>query len=449
MNTNRPLNSGYKHWGNVSRAVVNGVIGDYLVQKNNPLAIDMDFYHQGSPVSFPNNYITLSNKVVVLLHGLTNLETIWDIDTQYIESTDDAADSSQLPDIVNYGIHLQRDFGYTPLFLRYNTGLKIETNGQQFAKLMDKLVCAYPKTIDEIIFIGFSMGGLLMRYAQKEAITTNSPWLNKLSNCFYIGTPHEGSYLEKFGHITSSIVRSIPLDYVNHWADWIDVRSEGIQDLKHGLANLKNIENDDEHGVCGSFYKNAQHHFISGSLSQESNSLLNKVLGDSLVTHSSANPETSPENSKFCHFDGIPHIPLAHTEQVYQQIKLWIEESEFPIVLAVYDVEHDLSIRSEVLLLNEREGIINNEMPFNSKKQMIIGALDLIATGFDKTVDTVEKIHMSIVKEPHTILKKIPMFKGVSGIVESTHISVIEAVYYSIRQGGKLFRISEKQLNKS
>lgn len=449
MKSNKPFNADYKHWGNVSRAVINGVIGDYLVQQNNPLAIDMGFYHQGSPVSFTDNNIALSNKVVVLLHGLTNLETIWNINTQHMEEADDAANTS-LSAIVNYGTHLQRDFGYTPLFLRYNTGLQIESNGQQFAQLMDTLISDYPKAIGEIIFIGFSMGGLLMRYAQKQAIKNNSPWLSKLRNCFYLGTPHEGSYLERFGHLTSSMVRAIPIDYVSHWAEWIDVRSKGIQDLRHGLVDLKNIDNNDEHGVCGSFYNNAQHHFISGSLSKESNSLLNKVLGDSLVTHSSANPESSPKNSKYFHFNGISHMPLAHSKRVYQQIKIWLEEGDSSIALVIYDDEECVHIRkNEVFQLNERETSVNNVIPPNSKKQMVAGALALIGSGFDKMVNTVENIHVSIAKEPHSILKKIPLLKTISGIIETTHISVIKTVYSSVRQGGKLIRISENQLNKN
>ncbi len=447
-----PISTDYKHWGNVSRAVLNGVVGDYLVKEKNPLAINMGFYHQGSPLFLPNPDIVLSNKVVVLLHGLTNLETVWDIDKQGSLDADEDAANVAPPSVENYGIHLQRDFGYTPLFLRYNTGLKIEENGRQFALLMDKLATAYPNPIDEIIFVGFSMGGLLMRYAQKEAIDAKSPWVGKLTNCFYVGTPHEGSYFEKFGHLASSIVRSIPRDYVSHWADWIDVRSEGIQDLKHGLAHLRNAEVDDDesHGPCGSFYKDAAHHFISGSLSEEQNSLLNKVFGDSLVTHGSANPETSPENSKFAHFDGIPHIPLAHTERVYQQIKQWIDEAESSIELVVYDDEDINYIKPvDFLLINNSD--INVDDPDTaapSKQEMIAGALDLIAVGYEKTIEAVEKVHLSVAKEPHVILKKFPVVKVVSGVVDTTHVGITEAVYRSVKQGGTLIRAAADLLKK-
>ena len=440
------FNVDYKRWGNISRAVLNGVVGDYLAKQNNPLAIEMGFYHQGSPLlsfdalskSNSNSDVGLTNKVVVLLHGLTNLETIWDIETE-----ETVKSKSEAAPVANYGLHLQKDFGYTPLFLRYNTGLSIEENGRLFTQLMNKLESAYPKPIDEIVFVGFSMGGLLMRYAQQEASEAETPWLDKLSHCFYLGTPHEGSYFEKFGHLASSIVRSIPKDYISHWADWIDVRSEGIQDLKHGLAHLRDADTEaDESGPCGSFYKGALHCFISGSLSEEQDSLLNKVFGDALVTHKSANPESAPENSKFSHFEGIPHMPLAHTERVYQQMKQWIDEAGLTHELVVYDdADIDFSVQRTVLsIVSENSQATPSPSSSPSKQEMIAGALDLMAVGFEKTVDAVEKVHLSIAKEPHVILKKIPVVESVSKVVDTTHIGVAEAVYRSVRQGGKLIQ---------
>ena len=449
----KPLNLDYKRWGNISRAVLNGVVGDYLVQQNNPLAIDMGFYHEGAPLesfeplSKSNTGYGLTNKVVVLLHGLTNLETIWDIETEETAS----AEADTAP-VVNYGYHLQKNFGYTPLFLRYNTGLNIEENGRQFTKLMDKLVSTYPKPIDEIVFVGFSMGGLLIRYTQKEASEAEAPWLSKLSHCFYVGTPHEGSYFEKFGHLASSVVRSIPKDYISHWADWIDVRSEGIQDLKHGLAHLRNADAEEEesYGPCGSFHKDALHYFISGSLSEERNSLLNKVFGDSLVTHGSANPDSAPENSKFAHFEGIPHIPLAHTERVYQQMKQWIIEAGELIELVTYnDEDIDFSAQVTPLLINGSDiPLTDQEVISPSKQEMIAGALDLIAVGFEKTIDAVEKVHLSVAKEPHVILKRVPVVEKVSKVVDTTHIGLTETIYHSIRQGGKLIQVAADLMKK-
>lgn len=450
MDNSKITEMDYRHWGNVSRSILNGVIGDYLVQQNNPLAIEMGFYHQNTLVLRHDDSASLnlhqvsvdgclSNKVVVLLHGLTNLETIWDFDTHH--SDDDCPTGDD-----NYGLRLQQDFGFTPLYLRYNTGLPIEENGRQFARLMDRLVTECPVAIDEIVLVGFSMGGLLMRYAQKAASESAFNWLDRLTHCFYLGTPHEGSHLEKFGHMASAVVRAIPRPYISQWADWIDVRSEGIQDLKNGLAHLNDAADIDAESASpsGSFYLGANHHFVSGSLSPARNSLLNKWLGDSLVRHPSANPDSAPEGSQFAHFDGVPHIPLAHSNRVYQQIKAWLETGDTSVALVRYEV-------SNLELLNQKRDSTrsNDSRTTATNKALLAGAIDLLAVGYEKTVDAVESMHLFIAKEPYAVLQKIPVTRPVSEVVDATHTGISESIYRSVRLGGKLIHGASTLLKNS
>jgi len=447
-------------WANLSRSVLNGVVGDYLVKENNPLAIEMAFYHQDKALVLDETLAqqlhgqsdkTLSNKIIVLVHGLTNLETVWDLKPDVSDVEKEAGESDSANDAPvetsnensndasndNYGRRIQKAYGFSPFYLRYNTGLSIQENGQQLCELVSQLVSAYPIEIDEIVLMGFSMGGLLIRSAQKVAQDTELSWIEKLSNCYYIGTPHEGSPLEKFGHLTSSIVRLIPREYISHWADWIDMRSEGIQDLKHGLLHLKNpdagsdveVEADqddpyEQSARCGSFYTHAQHHFISGALSRNKDSLVNKFFGDSLVRHSSANPISAPEDSKQAHFAGIPHIPLAHSEKVYQQIKQWFEEHE---EIELKYAEPAAGVESS-----------SSQPDRLSNQEIISGTIDLLATAYDHTVETVEKVHHSITKEPYTLLKKIPVVKEVSEPVSSAHKDILDTIYFSLKEGGKL-----------
>ena len=75
----------HRQWGRLGRSVLNGVIGDYLEKQNNPLAIKMAFYNNFKALSLDETLAhqvdyPLTNKVVVLVHGLTNLETVWDFD---------------------------------------------------------------------------------------------------------------------------------------------------------------------------------------------------------------------------------------------------------------------------------------------------------------------------------------------------------------------------------
>jgi hypothetical protein len=172
MKDNKSNPEDINKWANISRSVLNGIVGDYLAKENNPLAIEMAFYHHGHPLRLNETLAhqlrfssgkPLTNKVIVLIHGLTNLETVWnftaDLNTQHVTQTlqgtqdEQSNDSDPLNfennDLDNYGFRLQRDFGYTPLFLRYNTGLSIKENGQNLSDLLTELVKFYPMKIDE------------------------------------------------------------------------------------------------------------------------------------------------------------------------------------------------------------------------------------------------------------------------------------------------------------
>jgi pimeloyl-ACP methyl ester carboxylesterase len=438
-----------KKWATLSRSILNGVVGDYLAKENNPLAIEMAFYHQDKALDLSQPLVQsmqgrsekqLSNKIIVLVHGLTNLETVWDFKSDS-GSEDEPQETVSKKD--NYGLRIQDSYSFTPFYLRYNTGLSIKENGEKFNILLSQLAESYPIEIDEIVLMGFSMGGLLVRGAQQLAQDTQAQWIKKLSNCYYIGTPHEGSPLEKFGHLTSSIVRLMPREYISHWADWIDVRSEGIQDLKHGLLNLKQTdenqmpEQDDpyEQSVrCGSFYVGAQHHFISGALSENKDSLVNKFFGDSLVRHSSANPISAPEDCKSAHFDGVPHIPLAHSERVYQQIKQWFDEHEHHIELKYAERSNTIDEHSI-----SSQGLSNQEV--------ISGTIDLLVTAYDHTVVAVEKVHHSIADENFKILKKIPVVAEVTKPISTSHKEILDTIYFSLKEGGKLAHKGAKLIN--
>ncbi|WP_197481279.1 hypothetical protein, partial [Oleiphilus sp. HI0086] len=146
----------HKHWGRLGRSILNGVIGDYLEKECNPLAIQMGFYYHYKRLVLNEHLVhqldaPLSNKVVVFVHGLTNLETVWDYHLKapsegeslvdhYIDSCFDYKGGDVRE---NYGTKLQEDFGYTPFYLRYNTGLSLEKNGRLLAKQLTQLHEAY------------------------------------------------------------------------------------------------------------------------------------------------------------------------------------------------------------------------------------------------------------------------------------------------------------------
>src|SRR5262245_28277922 len=97
--------------------VLNGAIGDYLARTGNDLATEMTCVKDSRTLvlqraHFSEAYPAATSRIVVLVHGLMCTETIWRFD--------DGSD---------YGSLLSRDLGYTPIYIRYNTGLAITENG--------------------------------------------------------------------------------------------------------------------------------------------------------------------------------------------------------------------------------------------------------------------------------------------------------------------------------
>ena len=134
-------------------AVLNGAVGDHLARTGNGLATAMTLVANGRPLACTRAALAAAHpeasaRIVILVHGLMCTEDIW-----------------TLPDGSDYGSLLARDHGFTPLYVRYNSGLPIAENGKAFAALLDALVAAYPVTIEEIVTIGYSMGGLVVRSA--------------------------------------------------------------------------------------------------------------------------------------------------------------------------------------------------------------------------------------------------------------------------------------------
>ena len=444
-------NVNHRQWGRLGRSVLNGVIGDYLEKQNNPLAIKMSFQHNFKTLSLDENLVhqvdfPLTNKIVVLVHGLTNLETIWDFDRPSAQTAKPEAADQHLDEYVdkyidsyfdleggrareNYGSKLQEDFGLTPFYVRYNTGLTLEKNARELAALLTKLFSVYPIEIDQLVLVGFSMGGLLTRYAQAMATQSEAvpEWRKKLTECFYIGTPHEGAPLEKFGHLAGEVLRHIPKGYVSQWADWVDSRSEGIQDLKDGLRYLNKATEADK-SVCDSFTEHARHHFISGAISKK-NGVINKLVGDSLVRQKSANPRSAPLNCKNVHFEGVAHMHLANSKRVYQQIKTWLnEDASRASSLTGTLVKKYSVIKKPYAEINQQD---------MSTQQLIAGSIDLIANAYEKTLETVETMHYSIADEPFSVLQKVPVVSQLADPIEVTHKQILDSIYKVLRSGGK------------
>lgn len=199
-------------------AALNGVLGDQLAESGNPLAVSMHFRFDGKPLELAADGLVAnpaaSRRIVVLAHGLCVDDLGWNRKNQ------------------DHGAALARDLGYTPVYLRYNTGLHISTNGRALAAEIEALVACWPVPIEDLVIVAHSMGGLVARSAHHYATLAGHAWPSKLRKIVFLATPHHGAPLEKGGHGLHLLLESTR--YTAPFTRLARIRSAGITDLRHG-----------------------------------------------------------------------------------------------------------------------------------------------------------------------------------------------------------------------
>ena len=168
-------------------AALNGVLGDYLAATGNPLAISLRFRRQGKPLALERAAIEAAfpartGKLLVLAHGLCLNDLQWKRRGH------------------DHGAALARDLGYTPVYLHYNTGLHISTNGRQLAEGLEALLEQWPVPLEDFALVAHSMGGLVARSACHYGALAGHAWPRRLGALVFLGTPHHGAPMERGGN---------------------------------------------------------------------------------------------------------------------------------------------------------------------------------------------------------------------------------------------------------
>lgn len=311
---------------------LNGLVGDYLERNQNGLRTELSVIAGGGRVSLTKQslaaaYPAASSRVAVLVHGLMCTEDVWQMP---------AADARVPRDAESYGSLLARDLGITPVFIRYNSGLPIAENGARLAKLLGPLVARWPTPVTELILIGYSMGGLVVRAACHVAKLEGLPWLEQVERAIYVGTPHLGAPLERAGRVLTRVLRAIPDPVTRLVADIAELRSDGVKDL--GDADLRHEDRarrqhtlslrDPQHPVP--LLPGIQHYLAAASLSDDPR--LMTIFGDALVPVPSGTDGACKDDASIAlppsHvrlFPKMSHIAIAHHPDVYPAIRAWCE----------------------------------------------------------------------------------------------------------------------------
>ena len=178
---------------NLALAIVNATLGDELAAQGSPLAIRMAVRLRREDVPPRRDVLKVAfpeatSKMAVFVHGLGENEESWRLH----------ADRDGVGTEYTYGLRLADDLGYTPVYLRYNTGTHISENGRYLTALLDDIVAAWPIPVAELTLVGHSMGGLVARSACHYAQQGGQSWISALRHVFYLGSPHLGAALKQW-----------------------------------------------------------------------------------------------------------------------------------------------------------------------------------------------------------------------------------------------------------
>jgi hypothetical protein len=207
-------------------AALNGVIGDRLLADGNPLALPMTLQLDGHTLDpdRPAAAAAVGAKLLLLVHGLCMNDQQW-------QTWRKAPDGSLAPGL-DHGQALAQAQGFTPLYLRYNTGRHVADNGRELSDLLQRLLAAWPEPVHELVVVAHSMGGLVTRSAVHQAQLRGQDWTARLTRIVFLGTPHHGAPLERAGSWIDQLLGSTR--WSAPFARLARLRSSGITDLRHG-----------------------------------------------------------------------------------------------------------------------------------------------------------------------------------------------------------------------
>ncbi len=306
-------------------AALNGVLGDRLLASHNPLATPMTLRYRGHALDWQAlpNMPEASGKVLLLIHGLCMNDLQWQTKHQ--------------DQVVDHGAALVAALGYTPVYLRYNTGLHTSQNGHQLASQLEQLLTHWPTPIKELTVVAHSMGGLLTRSAVHYAKRNSLRWPGLLKNIVFLGTPHHGAPLEQAGNWIDVILGSTP--YSRPFAKLGQLRSAGITDLRYGHVldvdwqGRDRFQRQPDRRQHLPLPEGVACYTVAATTAAKRSALVDRLLGDGLVPlHSALGRHDEPQrNLVFAAASQsiayrTNHMALLSSPAVSTQIIQWLKD---------------------------------------------------------------------------------------------------------------------------
>ncbi len=285
--------------GRRMRAIVNGLGGDLLRDHGDPAAISAAFRLHGRDLELSHGslqaaYPEATERIVVFVHGLCEDDACWSYRCDERGPT--------------YLETLRAGRQWTPLAVRFNSGLPIGENAAELAALVDRLVAAWPRPVAEVAFVGHSLGGLVVRAAAAHAGETR--WADRVSHIVLLGAPNGGAPLERLVNRAIPAMRRLP--EVAPFATILDERSVGIRDMHDGI------------GADALVWRAATYHCVGATLGRGQRALAGRLFGDLLVLLDSAQGRGANVDADFRQLTSAHHFDLLNHPLVHADLARWL-----------------------------------------------------------------------------------------------------------------------------
>ncbi len=311
-------------------SALNGVLGDHLAATANPLAIPMQFRKDGRALELSREALARSfahprSRIVLFVHGLCMSDLQWQREGH------------------DHGALLETDLSptVTTIYLHYNSGRHISTNGQELADKLEALIAAWPVAVEQLDIVGHSMGGLVARSGCHYAKKTGCRWAALLRRMVFLGTPHAGAPLERGGNYVNVVLDVSP--YTTAFARLAKIRSAGITDLRFGSLLDEDWATKDRfarkriklHAVP--LPDRVKYFAIAATTTDSANadgSRRKTLPGDGLVPVTSALGQSSaperclaiPRSRQWLGYN-MNHMELLSRQDVYERLSQWLADN--------------------------------------------------------------------------------------------------------------------------
>jgi pimeloyl-ACP methyl ester carboxylesterase len=322
--------------GSALLAAINGLMGDVLEREESDLQEPMAVRVSGHVVTPETHALARAfpeagPHLVVFLHGLMETEFAWRLGSAQQGGT--------------YGSRLAADLGWTPVYVRYNSGRHISENGRSLAELLEALVEAWPVDVERIALVGHSMGGLVARSACHYASADDAQWTRRVRHVVSLGSPHMGAPLEQLVHVASAGLGALP--EVRPFGAVLRRRSAGIRDLRQGSLVDEDWRDRDPDALRAAavtevpLLEGATHCFVAATVTRSADHPVGRLVGDTLVLEASASGRARNRKIRFAeaagsaggapmasaegmHVGSTHHLALLNHPEVYERLRDWL-----------------------------------------------------------------------------------------------------------------------------